>query len=152
MAGKGSKIMLLTDGNGLPLSVVIDRAQPHESRYAAQTLAGLRVPQVRSRARTRPTELVADKAYDNRTWRRQLQRRGIRVCIPIVQRRPRKQPKRGRPYQLGPSFRQRWKIERAFAWMDNCRRLVVRYERKPELYAAFCMLAFILWTAIRILK
>jgi transposase len=143
MAGKGSKIMLLTDGQGLPLGLVVDSAQPHEMRYAAQTIATLKVPQPRGRNPTRPKELIADKAYDSVALRQSLHRRGIKVTIPPIQRRERKTPKRGRPLKVGLSFRQRWHVERSNAWMDNCRRLVVRYERKPELYAAFCMLFFI---------
>jgi hypothetical protein len=36
--------------------------------------------------------------------------------------------------------------------MDNCRRLVVRYERDVEHYRAFCLLAIILWCVNLILK
>jgi transposase len=152
MAGKGSKIMLITDGQGLPLGLQIADARPHELHYAEQTIHSMRVPRQRGRARTRPAELIADKAYDSRPLRRRLQQRGIKVTIPIVERRKRKTPKRGPKFALAATFRLRWKIERTFAWMDNCRRLVVRYERKPEVYAAFCKVCFILWTANRILK
>ncbi|NLF74534.1 MAG: IS5/IS1182 family transposase, partial [Chloroflexi bacterium] len=38
-----------------------------------------------------------------------------------------------------------------FGWMDNCRRLVVRYERHVHLYKAFCLVAVILWCIDRIL-
>jgi transposase len=144
--------MLLTDGQGLPVSLVVDTAHAHEIRYAAQTIAGLKVPQRRGRPRTRPKELIADKAYDSRAFRTALQRRGIRVSIPVVERRKRKRPKRGRPRRVSVYYQRRWIVERTHAWMDNCRRLVVRYERMPELFAAFCMLAFILWTINRILK
>lgn len=152
MAGKGSKIMLLTEGSGLPLSLVVGSAQPHEMRYTRRTLAGVSVPQPHARPRTRPDELIADKAFDSVALRHSLRRRGIRVTIPPVARRERKTPKRGRPYKVGPTFRLRWHIERTNAWMDNCRRLVVRYERKPELYASFCILYFILLCLTRILK
>jgi transposase len=77
---------------------------------------------------------VADKAYDSREWRQRLRRRGIKPTIPTVERRKRRQPTRGRPIKTGPSDRQRWKVERCFGWMDNYRRLVVRYERAIEHY------------------
>jgi transposase len=152
MAGKGSKIMLLTDGAGFPLSVVVGTANHHEMRYTRRTLAGVSVPQPRGRPRTRPQVFIADKAFDDRALRRYLQQRGIKVRIPPVERRKRKTPKRGRPYKVGPEFRLRWHIERTNAWMDNSRRLVVRYERKPELFVAFCLVAFIRWCLKRILK
>jgi transposase len=56
------------------------------------------------------------------------------------------------PTRAGAAYHQPWKVERCFGWMDNCRRLVVRYERHPRLYKAFCLVAIILWCVGRILK
>jgi transposase len=150
--GKGSKVMVVADGQGLPIGLYVDSARPHESQLVAATLATVRVPQRRGRPRTRPKELVADKAYDSQTFRRYLRRRGIKPTIPPVGRRSRKRPKRGRPIHTGPGYRQRWKVERCFGWMDNYRRLVVRYERIVEHYRAFCLIAIILWCVNLILK
>jgi transposase len=116
------------------------------------TLATVRVPQRRGRPRTRPKELVADRAYDSQAIRQRLRRRGIKPTIPPVERRQRRRPKRGRPIKTGPSARQRWKVERCFGWMDNCRRLVMRYERAVEHYHAFCVIAVTLWCINLILK
>jgi hypothetical protein len=41
---------------------------------------------------------------------------------------------------------------RALFWMDNCRRLVVRYDRHLHIYRAFYLVAIILWCIDRILK
>ena len=144
--------MTITDGNGLPIGLHVDSAQPHELTLAEVTLRTVRVPQPRGRPRTRPKELVADKAYDSRDFRARLRQRGIQPNIPTFERRPRKTPRRGRPIKTRPSYRQRYKIERCFAWMDNCRRLVVRYERLPHLYKSFCVVAIILWCVNAILK
>jgi transposase len=130
----------------------VDSARPHESQLAEATLGTVRVPQKRGRPRTCPKELVADKAYDSRELRQRLRRRGIKPTIPTFERRKRHKPKRGRPTRTGKSYRQRWKVERCFGWMDNCRRLVVRYERQLSHYRAFCLIALILWCVVRILK
>ncbi len=152
--GKGSKVMVVADGNGLPIGLHVDSAQPHELTLADQTLATVRVkqPGKRGRARTRPKELIADKAYDSREFRQKLRRRGIKPTIPTFERHKRLRPKRGRPIHVGQSYRHRWKVERCFGWMDNCRRLVVRYERHLCNYKAFCLVAVILWSVDRILK
>jgi transposase len=150
--GKGSKVMLVVDGNGLPIGLYLDSAQPHEITLADKTLKTIRVPQKRGRSRTRPKSLAADKAYDSRTFRTELRKRGIRAVIPTFERRKRKKPKRGRPIKVGAEYKSRWKVERSFAWMDNCRRLVVRWERSLHIYEAFCMVALILWCVNRILK
>jgi transposase len=144
--------MVVTDGHGLPIGPYVDSAQPRESRLADATLATVRVPQPRGRPQTRPKELVADRACDSRAFRQRLRRRGIKTTIPTVARRERRKPKRGRPLKLGASYRQRWKVEHGFGWMDNCRRLVVRYERAVEHDQAFCRIAIILWCVNLILK
>ena len=144
--------MIVTDGHGLPIGLHVDSARPHEITLAHETLQTVRVPRPRGRPRTRPKRLVADKAYDSRAFRQSLRRRGIKVTIPTLERRQRRRPKRGRPIRVGPAYKSRWKVERAFAWMDNCRRLVVRYERLPHCYHAFCLVAFILCSVNRILK
>jgi hypothetical protein len=38
-------------------------------------------------------------------------------------------------------YRRRWKIERLFAWLQNFRRLVVRYERHAENFLGMVQLA-----------
>jgi transposase len=143
--------MIVTDGQGLPIGLHVDSAPPHESTLAAPTLATVKVPQRRGRPRTRPKELVADKAYDSQAFRQQLRQRGIKPTSPPGARR-RQRPQGGRPIRPGPSDRHRWKVERCVTWMDNCRRVVVRYERDVEHYRAFCVIAIILWCVSLILK
>jgi transposase len=104
----------------------------------------VKVPQRRGRPRTRPKELVADKAYDSQAFRRSSRRRGIKSTMRPVARGG-QGPKRGRPLQAGSRHRQRWHVERCFGWMDHCRRLVVRDERTVEHDPACCLMAIILW-------
>jgi transposase len=40
-------------------------------------------------------------------------------------------------------YRRRWKIERLFAWLQNFRRIVVRYEYHSDNYLGFVHLACI---------
>jgi transposase len=87
------------------------------------------VPPVRGkvgRPRRRPEKLHADKAYDFPVARRQLRQRGILARI----------ARRGidSSAKLG---RHRWVIERTFAHLNQLRRLVIRYERRADIYLAF---------------
>lgn len=91
------------------------------------------------------------RAYDRQTLRQQLRRRGITPTIPPVARR-RRRPTRGRPIRPGPNDRHRGQVERCFAWVDNGRRLVARYERSVEHYRAFGLLAILRWCVNLILK
>jgi hypothetical protein len=143
--------MVVADGPGLPIGLPVARARPHDLPLAVPTLATLNVPQRRGRPRTRPQELVADQAYDSQACRRQRRRRGIKPTMPPVARR-RQRPTRGRPIRPGPSDRDRGKVERGLAWMDNGRRLVGRDERDVEHDKALCVIAIILWCVSLMLK
>jgi hypothetical protein len=99
--GKGSQVMVVADGQGLPIGLHVASAQPHESQLAEAALATVRVPQARGRPRTRPQELVADKAYDSRAFHRALRWRDIKPTIPTFARRSSKRPKRRRPIRTG---------------------------------------------------
>lgn len=134
--------MLATDGNGLPIGLLVTSATPHESVLAKPTLETIAVPQKRGRPKTRPREVVADKAYDSRSLRDWLKRRGIKVVVPHFERRKRKKPKRGRPF-AAPTliYKSRWKIERTFAWLQNYRRVEIRRERLLTTFQAFVRIA-----------
>ncbi len=41
-------------------------------------------------------------------------------------------------------YRRRWKVERLFAWVHNCRRLVTRWEYHIENFLGFVYLACLL--------
>jgi len=90
--------------------------------------------------RRRPDKLHADKAYDSRDRRAALERRGI---TPRIARKGIESSAR-----LG---RWRWVAERDVAWLHRNRRLLVRYERHPELHDAFLDLgcALICWQFLR---
>jgi transposase len=144
--------MLVTDGQGTPLSLPVESAQPNERKLVEATLRRLRVPQRRGRPRTRPKRLVADRNFDGALFRQQLRRRGIQPCIPQQRKPHRRHPRRGRPLQLQPWYAQRWKVERTFAWLFTCRRLLVRHERLLHCFDGFCVLACIRLCISLILK
>ncbi|WP_189719385.1 IS5 family transposase [Streptomyces spectabilis] len=128
---KGSKIHLLVDRNGLPLSIGISAANLHDSQALIPLVRG--IPPIRSRRgrrRRRPGKLHADKGYDYRHLRRWLSSRGIQHRI------ARKGCESSR--RLG---RHRWVVERTMSWLSGCRRLHRRYERKPEHFLAFTAIA-----------
>ncbi|MGN3953514.1 IS5 family transposase [Streptomyces sp. WAC8370] len=125
----GSKIHLITDRNGLPLSLGISGANTHDSLGLQPLVRG--IPPIRSHRgprRRRPAKLHADKGYDYlRKW---LRERGIRQRIA---RKGIESSKR-----LG---HHRWVVERTVSWLSGCRRLHRRYERKPEHLLAFVGIA-----------
>jgi transposase len=92
-----------------------------------------RVPPVRGRVgrpRQRPDRLLADRGYDHDKYRRLVLQRGIK---PMIARR---QSKHGTT--LG---RERWVVERTFAWLHARRRLLVRTDRRADIHESFLDLA-----------
>jgi transposase len=73
--------------------------------------------------------VLADRAYDHDKYRRLVRQRGIK---PVIARR---QTEHGSG--LG---RHRWVVERTFAWLHNLKRLLVRYERRPDIHHALLAL------------
>lgn len=150
--GKGTKWMLIVDGNGLPLGFHLDNASRAEVRLAQQTLDTIRVARPRGRPRQRPKQLVADRGYDSSAFRRALRRRGIRMCIPPKRRPPKWKAKRGRPVVARKDdYRLRYTVERSFAWLGNFRRLLIRWEHHAGLYRGFFTVALALICVKRLL-
>jgi len=117
--GKGTKIMGLADAEGLPLAIDADSASPHEVTLVDATLDACFLDNL-------PARVVGDKAYDSDSLDRRLnEERGVEMIAPHRGNRRKPATQDGRPLRR---YKRRWKIERLFAWLQNFRRLVVRYE------------------------
>src|SRR5690242_8509540 len=136
--GKGTKWMLVVDGNGLPLGFCLASANTAVVKLAEQTLDTIGVSRPRGRPKRRPEKLVADRAYDSRALGSALRRRGIRMCIPPKRRPTTWRAKRGRPVVARKEeYQLRYKVERSFAWLGNYRRLLIRWEHLFDMYRSF---------------
>jgi transposase len=132
--GKGTKIMAVADGAGLPLAVHTTSASPHEVTLVTATLAQSAVDEF-------PRRLIGDKAYDSDPLDQELAKADIEMIAPHRGRRRKPATQDGRQLRR---YRRRYKIERLFAWLQNFRRLVVRYEYHPENFLGFVHLGCIL--------
>lgn len=145
--GKGTKLMVVADGQGVPLGVSLHSASPGEISLAPATLATVRVSRRQGgRPRQYPDRIVADRGYDSLPFRRWLKKRGIELIAPHLSTRKRKHQD-GRPLRR---YRRRWKIERTIAWLGNFRRLIVRWDRNITIYRAFVHLACAVITSRRL--
>ncbi len=146
--GKGTKCMVVVDGQGVPLGIYLEAASPAEVTLLEPTLATIAVPRAgRGRPRQKPERVIADKAYDSDPLRSRLKRRGIELIVPHRRGRKRPATQDGRKLRR---YRKRWKVERTFSWFGNYRRLVVRWERSLTMFLAFFHLACLLITLKRL--
>src|ERR1700694_98465 len=127
--------MAIADKSGLPISVIMAPANPHEIRLVEATIAGRFTRKV-------PGVLIGDRAYDSDQLDGFLRKHyRVRLVAPHKLNRVKPQTQNGRELRR---YRRRWKIERLNAWLKNYRKLAVRYERKGIHFLNFAYLAVML--------
>ena len=128
------KFMAIADASGLPVSICTSSASPHEVTLVQQTLDARFVD-------TLPERLVGDRSYDSDPLDAELAAQGVQMIAPHRRNREKPKTQDGRPLRR---YKRRWKIERLFAWLQNFRRLVTRWERKAQNFLGFVQLGCII--------
>ena len=144
---KGIKLSAITDKNGLPIAVFVSPANYHDSSLYMPTIHGIKIKLNSGRPITRPKLINADEAYDSEEIRSYNRNNGIISNIP-VNKRNRKNPKKGRPFRLNKEdYAGRSAIERFFSWIEAFRKIYPRHERLEQSYLGLVMLAcsLMLW-------
>jgi putative transposase len=137
-AKMGTKKSVLVDQDGGPLGVAIDGANVHDTKLLEGTIAAIVI------ARPDPTQvaqnLCLDKGYDNPT--------GDAACagggyVPHI-RRIGEEKLDDQCEKTHPA--RRWVVERTIAWLQKCRALLIRYDKKAQNYEGLIQLACaLLW-------
>ena len=125
--------MAVADGAGFPVALSVGSASPHEIKLVEKTLGDRLVNE-------NPERLIGDRAYDSDPLDKKLAEQGIFLIAPHKSNRKKPKTQDGRELRR---YRRRWKVERLFAWLQNYRRILVRYDRFLENYLAFVHLACI---------
>ena len=115
--------MAIADASGLPVAAHVESASPHEVKLVEDTIDS-------SFTQYAPDKLIGDKAYDSDPLDdRLLDDRGVEMIAPHRKGRKKPNTQDGRKLRR---YRRKWKVERLFAWLQNFRRLIVRYEYHVE--------------------
>ena len=96
----------------------------------------------------KPEQLIGDKGYDSNPLRKDLMKEGIEPIIPARENNNKATHQDGRKLR---KYRRRWIVERTNAWIQNFRRLVVRYERSADIYTGLVHMALALIVLRRVL-
>jgi len=143
--------MLAVDGSGIPLNLLTEAANISEYQLALETIDGIFVATRPLHPKKRPDVLVADKGYDAGWLRKALSRRTIRPYIPKRRKKgEQKEPSYNNTIQQ--FYATRWIVERTNAWLQNYRRIAVRWDRFADSYEAFIELACILICLRRVMR
>jgi putative transposase len=132
----GTKRHLLVDGRGVPIAFHLSGANRHDLKGLSRLLgAGLLAerPEPSERA---PQHLCLDKAYDAEEADLLLDALGYTGHI---KRRDQKSDEAGVGEVVHPA--RRWKVERSISWLNNMRKLRVRWEKKAQNYRGLWLLA-----------
>lgn len=125
--------MAVADGAGLPVAIYAESASPHEVRLVEQTLLARFTDR-------RPEKLIGDKAYDSDPLDEKLAQFETELIAPHKANRKKTKTQDGRKLRR---YKRRWKIERLFAWLQNFRRVLVRFDYHDANYLGFVHLACI---------
>lgn len=133
--------MVVADGNGIPLGILLCSATPNEVKLIERTLQQIRVPKIgRGRPRTHVSRLIYDKAADSDKLRLRLKTHGTDLITPHKVNCVKPPLQDGRKLRR---YRRRWKIERTNAWILDFRHCVVRHDREITMFTAYVLLACI---------
>jgi putative transposase len=124
------KRSLLTEGHGLPIGLTIEGANRHDMKLVRPTIEGIIVDRPEP-SEEQPQGMCLDKGYDYDEVRDILHEFGFTAHI-----RPRGEEAKAIQREAGFKAR-RWVVERAHSWMNRFRRLLIRWDKKPENYLAF---------------
>ena len=108
--------MAVADRFGLPIACWIASGPRHEAKLVGETLKARFL-------RTLPQRLIGDKAYDSEGLDRELASRGIDMIAPNLSTRA----VQSQDLRKLRRYKRRWLVERLYAWLMRCRRLVTRY-------------------------
>ena len=127
-AGKGVKIMIMVDARGLPIAVNTGSASPHESTLVAPLFDFMASVDF-------PEKLIGDKAYDSDRLDEELAAMNVEMISPHrSSRKPENKTQDGRKLRR---YKRRWTVERTIAWLQNYRRLCIRWEKSTIMFQGF---------------
>jgi len=134
----GTKRSLIVEGGGGPMGAVVAGANVNDHLVLEATIEAVVVE--RPDPREVEQHLCLDAGYDNPTGHGVAERHGYVAHIRPVRedRRPTRRPGRRKA--------RRWVVERTIAWLNRCRALLVRYDKKSSNYLGLIQLASaLLW-------
>lgn len=122
--------MAVADSTGIPVAIHAASASPHEVTLVEATLEQRFVED-------KPERLIGDLAYDSDPLDKALAKQDIEMIAPHRVNRAKPTTQDGRSLRR---YARRWRVERLFAWLQNFRRLVIRYEYHVENFLGFVQL------------
>jgi transposase len=143
----GTKRHILTDKKGIPLSAVISSASTHDIKLVTDVMDNMVIKRSSSSSakcnssrKRKVQHLCLDKAYNSKTVKQAIIKRGYVPHIPY--KRNRGQKIEAMCQKRYPSAKnKRWVEERTNSWHNRFRKLFTRYEKKVGNYLGLVQLS-----------
>jgi len=120
----------VTDGHGVPIGLAVAGANRHDMKLVRATIESIVVERP-APTDEQPQGMCLDKGYDFQEVRDILAEFGFTAHI-------RARGEEAKAIKREAGFRaRRWVVERTHSWMNRFRRILIRWEKKPENYIAF---------------
>ena len=116
---------MLTEGSGVPVGLAVDGANRHDMKLTRQTIESIPIDRP-APTTDEPQGMCLDKGYDFDEVRDLLTEFGFTAHI-----RARGEEAQAIKKEAGFKAR-RWVVERTHSWMNRFRRILIRWEKKPE--------------------
>jgi transposase len=148
---EGTKIHAAVAEGSLPVAVMISAGNIHEGTRLIPLMESISIETGR-RQRKRPKTVYADTKYATPLNRFYLDKKHIRSQIPDPPTKTTKRPGRPRRSLDRETYHAvRYNVERFFAWLENYRKIMIRYERTPGMFLALIRIACIqtLWRVLK---
>lgn len=126
----------MVDAKGGILSVTVAGANVHDAKMLAETVAEMIVG--RPEPEEGPQHICLDKGYDNPSGRTAAVQAGYVTHIRRIGEEP------ATPAQKKKNPARRWVVERAGAWLNGCRSILIRWAKKSSNYLGLIKVAIIL--------
>ncbi len=135
----GVKRSVWVEGDGGPLAAVVAGANVHDTKLLSETIQAIVVQRPKPTPKE-PQHLSLDKGYDNPTGHQAVAEHGYQGHI----RRIGEEKLDDKGQKRHPA--RRWVVERTLAWLNRCRGILIRYDKKARNYLGFIKLACaLLW-------
>ena len=114
----------------MPIGLEVEGANRHDMKMVRATIESIVVERPEA-TEEQPQGMCLDKGYDYDEVREILEEFGFTAHI-----KARGEEAKELKAEAGKRAR-RWVVERSHSWMNRFRRILVRWEKKPENYLAF---------------
>jgi transposase len=140
--GFSTKIHVMCEGGGLPITVLLSPGETHESTMLDPLLSSVNIGGKPGAPRRRFEVVSGDKGYDGETQRAIVRAHGSMPLIPRRRKKDGSYPTEAEGFDK-ERYKKRNVIERLIGKLKEFRRVATRFDKLAESFRCFVIIGFI---------